>query len=1076
MVAQCSYVDTTERLPVRRPEASNRRPVRTWLAILGVVLAALAVLARVAAPLAPSLRPGIRGKVAVRASIRTHRSSARTQLAVPLAAEGPISAALGGDEAAYRVSGLHASNRAQRMQLRFSPHGVTLSSGPTRLSLALQGVGRGNALHRPGMADPLAISNRVSYARGTLREWYVNGPLGLEQGFDLAKRPAGSGALTLAIAVSGAAHIRLRNGGALLSGPGGTLRYGGLSASDVRGHRLRAWLGLSAGRLLIHVEDRGARYPVRIDPFVQQGEPLTADDEVGEGAFGYSVALSADGNTALIGGPGDHGSQGAAWVFTRSGQTWTQQGGKLTPREEQGEGGFGSSVALSADGNTALIGGATDDNGLGAAWVFIRSGEEWTQQAKLTGGEASGLGLVGASVALSADGNTALVGNPGGRGGAGAAWVFTRSDELWTQAGTPLVGQGEVGEGEAGAAVALSSNGGTALIGGPGDNRRQGAAWVFTHPGGIWTQQGTKLTSRDTGPSELGASAALSASGDTALLGAPDDFGGAGSAVAFVRAGGEWQQQGSPLTVNRSGSEHFGSSVALSSDGNTALLSGVGLSGIWKFKHEGEEWPESESVATGGSGAIALSADSDTLLVGGGATNHNVGVVDVLVEVPEVSSIQPVAGPASGGTQVTIHGRGFEGVSAVTFGANPAASFTVNSSTEITAVSPPASAGSVNVKVATAAGNSPAQGVAFTYGIPPAAPTHIHAKAGEGQATVTFEPPEGASEEDRSYTVTASPGGAQETGFVREITMRGLANGVKYTFTVSATDQFGTSPPSAPSNAVVPGRIVLGAAKRLSDGAVVLDLEVPGSGVLSASQATASAAKAGSGHSKHATPTLIEPSTQTVNGAGTEVLVLKPTSAALRQLAGKRAISTTAAIVFTPTAGPASGTDANLGFTRPGFSFESKSELWVSAWGGAKVTWSGRHRHSGEHALAITLHSSAHTAVDVTEPQYEGTYTLNLLQPGVPISVWVYRPASTRRVGVWAIVRVGESWTECRGAEVRPRANRWVEVTVTVPSSLKRCVNPGPASNLTVHGVGVEIDDEGLAARGQSLYVDDVSW
>ena len=115
---------------------------------------------------------------------------------------------------------------------------------------------------------------------------------------------------------------------------------------------------------------------------------------VGEGEFGASVALSGDGDTALIGGPADDGGKGAAWVFTRSGSTWTQQGEKLTGTGESGEGRFGDSVALSGDGDTALIGGPHDNERQGAAWVFTRSGSTWSQQGeKLTGtGEAEKAG------------------------------------------------------------------------------------------------------------------------------------------------------------------------------------------------------------------------------------------------------------------------------------------------------------------------------------------------------------------------------------------------------------------------------------------------------------------------------------------------------------------------------------------------------------------------------------------------------------------------------------------------------------------------------------------------------------
>src|SRR5690242_11661819 len=94
-------------------------------------------------------------------------------------------------------------------------------------------------------------------------------------------------------------------------------------------------------------------------------------EEDGKGGYGYRVALSSEGNTALIGGPQDKGV-GAAWVFTRSGVVWTQQGKKLTGEGEVGEGYFGYGVALSSDGNTGMVGGALD-NKVGAAWVFTRS-------------------------------------------------------------------------------------------------------------------------------------------------------------------------------------------------------------------------------------------------------------------------------------------------------------------------------------------------------------------------------------------------------------------------------------------------------------------------------------------------------------------------------------------------------------------------------------------------------------------------------------------------------------------------------------------------------------------------------
>src|SRR5262249_33659977 len=111
--------------------------------------------------------------------------------------------------------------------------------------------------------------------------------------------------------------------------------------------------------------------------------------ETGAGDFGYAVTLSSDGDTALIGGPGDNNEIGAAWVFTRSGSTWTQQGPKLTGIGEIGKGNFGISVAFSS--TTALIGGAGDSNAVGAAWVFVPvSGLNVTRVEPSSGSESGG--------------------------------------------------------------------------------------------------------------------------------------------------------------------------------------------------------------------------------------------------------------------------------------------------------------------------------------------------------------------------------------------------------------------------------------------------------------------------------------------------------------------------------------------------------------------------------------------------------------------------------------------------------------------------------------------------------------
>jgi hypothetical protein len=349
--------------------------------------------------------------------------------------------------------------------------------------------------------------------------------------------------------------------------------------------------------------------------WTQQSGKLVGTGAVGVAGQGASVALSADGATAIVGGPGDNGDAGAAWVFTRANNgVWTQQGGKLV-----GEGAVGgvawqgTSVALSANGATAIVGGPYDTptcvvnciSGIGAAWVFTQNGGVWTQQAKLVGaGFVGAIVLQGNSVALSADGATAVVGGPGDNGNdygdssIGATWVFTRSGGAWTQQGGKLVGAGAVGKAWQGWSVALSADGGTAIEGGWDDNSGAGAAWVFTRGGAAWTQQGRKLVGAGAVNGAFGAfqgnSVALSGNGDTAIVGGPDDKSGVGATWVYTREGVVWTQQGGKLVgtgvVGPHGAEQ-GCSVAISSDGATAIVGGYydnsGAGAAWLFVHGG---------------------------------------------------------------------------------------------------------------------------------------------------------------------------------------------------------------------------------------------------------------------------------------------------------------------------------------------------------------------------------------------------------------------------------------------------------------------------------------------------------
>lgn len=240
-----------------------------------------------------------------------------------------------------------------------------------------------------------------------------------------------------------------------------------------------------------------------------QRTELTADDAANGDFFGGAAAL--DGSTAVIGA----GSANAAYVFTGSGASWSQQS-KLT-----GDGSFGTAVAVTGD--TAIVGaqwwgsaGGVNDP-LGAAFVFVRSGTTWTQQARLTAADGEHGDYFGASVALS--GETALVGRGQGKG---AAYVYTRSGSAWSQQ-AKLQDPGSSSYPDCfGTSVALVGD--TALVGSPYTdftygNDSQGAAYLFARSGTTWTQQAMLTASDSAAGDSFGYAAAMS--GSTALIGAP---------------------------------------------------------------------------------------------------------------------------------------------------------------------------------------------------------------------------------------------------------------------------------------------------------------------------------------------------------------------------------------------------------------------------------------------------------------------------------------------------------------------------------------------------------------------------
>ena len=336
--------------------------------------------------------------------------------------------------------------------------------------------------------------------------------------------------------------------------------------------------------------------------WTQQGSKLVGTGGSGSTQNqGRSVAISGDGNTIAVGGPNDNSSAGAIWIFTRSAGVWSQQGSKLVGTGATGNAVQGFDISLSRDGDTLAAGGPNDNSGAGAIWIFTRSAGVWSQQgSKLVGTGASGNANQGTCTKISGDGNTIAIGG-NTDGSAGAVWIFTRSAGVWSQQGSKLVGTGATGNANQGTSVSLDYNGDTLAAGGLNDNSGAGAIWIFTRSAGVWSQQGSKLVGTGaTGNATQGfeASIELSFDGNVLGIGGPTDNSGVGAAWIFTRSAGVWSQQGSKLTpTGGSGASNFGRGLYMNYNTSHIVIGGAGdatnKGATWVFTGAVNTWIQS---------------------------------------------------------------------------------------------------------------------------------------------------------------------------------------------------------------------------------------------------------------------------------------------------------------------------------------------------------------------------------------------------------------------------------------------------------------------------------------------------
>lgn len=503
----------------------------------------------------------------------------------------------------------------------------------------------------------------------TLEEWFRNDNRGIEQGWTLTKRPAGSptDSLRLDLAVRGGLQPEVEGEGRLVSFTETSetaLTYGGLKAWDATGRDLPVrFLGGESGGIAIEVAEHDAVYPVTIDPIAMQTR-LKADNADDYDALGMSAAIS--GNTAAVAARFEAGAanalanSGAVYVFVRNGTTWTQQAYLRAPNADAQDL-FGSSVAI--HGDTLAVGATGEDGSVaikdplnndalssGAVYTYKRTGSTWTFQQRIKAPNAQAFDLFGISVGLNE--NFLFVGASGesnstnsidtddnGAMGTGAVYVFSEDSVGWNFHSYLKASTTDTAD-FFGESLAVSGN--TLVVGATSDANK-GSCAVFVYDGSAWDEEAV-LTGSTTLLNDLFGTA-VAVSGDTIVVGAPSEDSNVngmvvdgnqeiGAAYVFTRSAGVWTEQAVLKASNAGVGDEFGYAVAISGDliavgarledsdgsgADNALAKDSGA--VYLYRRNGTTWTQrallkSSSVQEFGNFGRSVAMDGGMVLVG----------------------------------------------------------------------------------------------------------------------------------------------------------------------------------------------------------------------------------------------------------------------------------------------------------------------------------------------------------------------------------------------------------------------------------------------------------------------------
>ncbi len=318
-------------------------------------------------------------------------------------------------------------------------------------------------------------------------------------------------------------------------------------------------------------------------------ELISIDGTAGN-QFGFSVAINAAGNVVAIASPleatGLGSGSGSVYIFNKLNGVWVQSIELFNPNEAS-PGNFGYSVSMDSTGTIVAIGAPystiTGFNNAGMTYVFVNTNGVWGQQAVVYASDFAANDFFGASVSLSQNGTVLAIGAfnkaVGGNNGQGAVYIFTQSGGVWTQIDKLLSSDGAAND-YFGIAVDLNSDGTLLAVGASNKNiagnNAQGAAYVFKNTSGTWAQLTELIATGGLANDQFGTDVAINGIGNTVVVGAANanvnGAGGQGAAYLFTGITASWTQVIKFVAPDGAGGDQFGSAVDIDLGADVVLI------------------------------------------------------------------------------------------------------------------------------------------------------------------------------------------------------------------------------------------------------------------------------------------------------------------------------------------------------------------------------------------------------------------------------------------------------------------------------------------------------------------------